>query len=404
MRVGATGWGTPLLRDDPEDALPLAEMIRIANSRHVRIWWFLNPPSEPIDLLFCAHRSTNTEDSTPTPGDLWFDLQDNWGTPSDEEWPSSDEQPNSDGHLPESSAAATKRTTSSRTTRSGNTATKTGRTHLINSADVGESEPESDVAADQGLDLANEAIPAPDSGPTSSPGKPASVPWANLGTRVLRYSRQRGQATDLKKGPQTPANNSGKPNLAVMKEAHERYSSDKSPEPQRKLPRPVGAMDAGIEVQPDTLDGEHNLSPLPAERQGPPKGPPPLTPNPGDASSPSEHVEPRRSAEHLLMLASGGAQPVNPLATQVGMPGRIHSPSNPATSDVSADIPAAGEACRELSPAADSPTDPSGYYTPGKFRLRLPGFSWILLARSTIVLQAETGIGSPLMSVSVLAH
>jgi len=108
MLVGATGQGTGLLRDDPEEPLPLAEMIRITNSRHVRIWWSMNPPSELMDLLFCAHRSTNTEDSTPAPGNLQFDARDNRGTPSDEEWPSSDEEPNSDGHQPESSAAAAK--------------------------------------------------------------------------------------------------------------------------------------------------------------------------------------------------------------------------------------------------------------------------------------------------------
>jgi len=69
------------------------------------------------------------------------------------------------------------------------------------------------------------------------------------------------------------------------------------------------------------------------------------------------------------MLVSGGEQPVNTLATQVGTPGRIQSLSDPARSDVSAEIPAAGEAGRELSPTADSPTDPSAYSTPGKFRL-----------------------------------
>jgi len=183
MLVGATGQGKRLLRDDREEPLPLAEMIRITNSRYVRIWWSLNRPSEPMDLLFCAHRSTNTEDSTAAPGDLRFDR----GTPSDEEWLSSDEEPNSDGHQPESSAAAAKRTTSSRTTRSGNTTQRTGRTHRINWADVGESEPESDVAANRGLDLANRAIPAPDSGPTSSPGKQAFVRCANLGTRFLEF-------------------------------------------------------------------------------------------------------------------------------------------------------------------------------------------------------------------------
>jgi len=104
------------------------------------------------------------------------------------------------------------------------------------------------------------------------------------------------------------------------------------------------------------------------------------------------------------MLASGGKQPVNTLATQVGTPGGIHSDSDLATSDVSADIPAAGEAGQELSPAADSPTYQSAHSTPARFRLRLPGFSSILLARSTVVPPAETGIGSPLQSVSVLAH
>jgi len=217
--------------------------------------------------------------------------------------------------------------------------------------------------------LANGAIPAPDSGPTSSPGKQASVPCANLGTRVLSSSRQRGQATDLNKAHRTPPNNSGKRNLAVMQEADEPYSSNESPEPQRNVARQVGAMDAGIEVEPDTLNGELNLSPLPADRPGLPNSPPPFTPNPGHASSPSEHAEARRSAEYPLMLASGGEQPVNTLATQVGRPGRIHSPSDQATRDVSADIPAAREAGPELSLVADSPTDPSAYSTSGKFRL-----------------------------------
>jgi len=54
-----------------------------------------------------------------------------------------------------------------------------------------------------------------------------------------------------------------------MQKAHESYSSDESLEPQRKVARPVGAMDAGIEVEPDTHDGELNLSPLPADRPGP---------------------------------------------------------------------------------------------------------------------------------------
>jgi len=76
------------------------------------------------------------------------------------------------------------------------------------------------------FNLANGAILAPDSGPTFSPATPASVPCANLGPCVVSYCRQRGQATDLKKAPRTPANNSGKRNMAVMQEADEPYSSD----------------------------------------------------------------------------------------------------------------------------------------------------------------------------------
>ena len=104
------------------------------------------------------------------------------------------------------------------------------------------------------------------------------------------------------------------------------------------------------------------------------------------------------------MLPSGGEQPVNPLVTQVGMPGRIHFPSNAGTNDVSPDILTACKARRELSPAADSPTDPSSYSTPGKFLLRVPGFSSILLVRCTLVPPGETGVRGPLQSVSVLAH
>jgi len=104
------------------------------------------------------------------------------------------------------------------------------------------------------------------------------------------------------------------------------------------------------------------------------------------------------------MLASGGEQPVNTMPTQVGTPGRHHFPSDQATSDVFADIPAAGEAGQQLSPAANYPTDPSAYSTPSKFRLQLPGFSSILLASSTVVPRAEIGVGSPLKFISVLAH
>jgi len=174
----------------------------------------------------------------------------------------------------------------------------------------------------------------------------------------LRSSRQGERETDLKKASRTPANNSGKRNLAVIQEADEPYGSDGSPGRQKKVACQVGAIDAGIEVEPDTHDGEHNLSWQLADRTSPTNSPSPFIPNPDHhhASAASEQGEARRSAAHLLMLASRAEQPVNTLATQVNTPGSSHSPSkDPHTGDVCAYIPTAQEVGRELSPPADTP-------------------------------------------------
>jgi len=386
MLIGTTRQGTSLLQQDPEEPLPLAEIIQITNSPLVGICWSLNPPGEPMDLRFCSHRRNDREDTTPPPGEIRFAPHDNRGStpdPTDDGSAGSDDGQSSDGHQPESSAAAAKGTRSTRTTRSGNTTKKTGRTHRINWADFCESEPE-------------------------SPGTQASLPRANLGTCLLRSSRQGEWETDLKKASRTPANNSGKRNLAVMQAADEPYGSDGSPGPQMKVAHQVGAIDAGIEVEPDIRDREHNLiwQLGDSDRTSPTNHPSPLTPNLGHhhASAASGQAEARRSAGHRLIRASGAEQPVNTLATQVDTPGRSHSPSeDPHTGDLCADIPTAEAVGRELSPPADSPTASSAYSTPRKFRLQLPGVSCILLARSAAV-AAETGVGSLLKSVSVLAH
>jgi len=67
MLIGTSRQGIRLLQDDQEERLALTEMIRITNSQLVRIWWSLNPPSEPMNLLFCCHRRNDKEDSTPPP-------------------------------------------------------------------------------------------------------------------------------------------------------------------------------------------------------------------------------------------------------------------------------------------------------------------------------------------------
>jgi len=90
-----------------------------------------------------------------------------------------------------------------------------------------------------------------------------------------------------------------------MQEADEPYGADGSPEPQRLVASQVGAIYAGIEVEPDTRDGEHNLSWQLADRISPTNSLSLFTPNPGHhhASPASEQAEATRSAAHLLMLA-----------------------------------------------------------------------------------------------------
>jgi len=198
--------------------VPLAEMIRITNSRLLHTRWSLNPPGKPMHLLCCCHRNNDTEDSTPPSGMINLAPGEDSGPPPNACYnglAGSDDRQSSDCPQPEWPAAAAKRTTPSRMTRSGNTTKKSGRTHRRNWADVGKLVPESS-------------------------GRQASVPRAKLGTRVLRSSRQGECEADLKKASRTLANNSGNHNLAVMEEADEPHGLEGSPEPQRKEAPQVG--------------------------------------------------------------------------------------------------------------------------------------------------------------------
>jgi len=127
MLSGTTREGTRLLQHHPQKPLLLAEMIRITNSLLVQIWWSVNPPREPMHLLFCYYHRKDTPDSTPPLGEMRFAPHDNGGPPpdaSDHGSASSHDGPSSDGHQPESPAAAGKGTTSTRTTWSANTTKK----------------------------------------------------------------------------------------------------------------------------------------------------------------------------------------------------------------------------------------------------------------------------------------
>ena len=105
--VVATREGTQMLRNDPEEPLPLGEMVPFLSDWDVRIWWSPNTLSEPMDLLFYGHRQTADEDETPSPVSLAFSRRNNRG-PSPDKSQSSDDS-SEDGMNPESSAAAAKR-------------------------------------------------------------------------------------------------------------------------------------------------------------------------------------------------------------------------------------------------------------------------------------------------------
>ena len=110
------------------------------------------------------------------------------------------------------------------------------------------------------------------------------------------------------------------------------------------------AIDAGIEIEPDTRDGEHNLSWQLADKPSLTNSPSPFTTTLGHhhASAASELVVGRRSATYLLILASGAEQPVNTLAIQVDTPSSSHSTSeDPHTGDLCGEIPPASEVRQE---------------------------------------------------------
>jgi len=89
LLVGATREGPAILRNDPDQPLPLGELVPLLSDQDVTIWWSTNTLNEPIDLLFYGHRQTGHEDETPSPISLSFSCRNN-RRPSPDESQSSD--------------------------------------------------------------------------------------------------------------------------------------------------------------------------------------------------------------------------------------------------------------------------------------------------------------------------
>ena len=384
--VGAMKQGTGLLHDDPEQPLPLAQMIPISTDAHICTWWAMNTPSEAMDMLFYG-RCTKKEDGTPAPVGFDFASGHNRDTSPDGSQDSDGSEDDNDddddnmavGNQPELSTASARRAPN-RSTAQG-----TGAVHPSHSADVDELESDSDAVSDAGF--------------STSPSKQACTHLGNLDTRALKPSRI-GRETDRKKASVLPSltavSSSSKRNLAAMAALNELNSPADPAEPPSKVARLLLATDSSVEVGPERSHGEFNSRQQPTNRLIPPICPPPLASSLSHDLAPTavEQVQARASAEHLLMLASGVGQPAEPSVTQVGTPGRTRSPSDPRSGDPLANmmVPDAG---RESGPASPACKSRGGYFTASNLRLPVPSFSSMLAA--------GTDVWSPPRSVSALA-
>ena len=133
--VVATRYGSVLLLDSPEDPLPLSEMIVLYNDTQVRIWWGQCPATEPMDLLFRRHRTSESEPGTPAPLIYAYAGRDNRDDPNPgareepEDQLETDSGDGSNGGQPESSPTTRKRG-APQGSQTSPTAKEIGRAHV----------------------------------------------------------------------------------------------------------------------------------------------------------------------------------------------------------------------------------------------------------------------------------
>jgi len=204
----------------------------------------MNTQSEPTDILFYDHR-TQGEDGTTAPGDFDVASRHNRDPSPDASQDSdgSDDNDNDDnddnmslGNQPESSAAAPRRAPN-RCTAQG-----TGAVNPSHSADVDESESDSDAVSDARF--------------SPPPSKQGFTHLGNLDTRALKPSRI-ARETDRKKASVLPTltavSSSSKCNLAAMAELDQLNSPADPAEPPRKVAGLMLATDSTVELEPEKI-------------------------------------------------------------------------------------------------------------------------------------------------------
>jgi len=65
--IGGTGEGAARLRHDPEDPLPLHQLIFLNRDNDIRVWFLTNSGQDPLDLMVIESRPEYGEDLGETP-------------------------------------------------------------------------------------------------------------------------------------------------------------------------------------------------------------------------------------------------------------------------------------------------------------------------------------------------
>jgi len=65
--IGVTGEGAARLRQDPEDPLPLRQLIFLNQDDDIRVWFLTNSRQDPLDLMVIESRPEDGEDQDDTP-------------------------------------------------------------------------------------------------------------------------------------------------------------------------------------------------------------------------------------------------------------------------------------------------------------------------------------------------
>jgi len=108
--IGATGEGATGVRQDPEEPLPLRQLIFLNRDDHIRAWLLANNGQDPLDLLVLQSRPEDRDDlgETPKPPNGMYpffdrDVWDEWAGVEDapqemqeQQWIDEDEWPEDD--------------------------------------------------------------------------------------------------------------------------------------------------------------------------------------------------------------------------------------------------------------------------------------------------------------------